>query len=424
MTPPNIKKHIRVKESTFILILLFLANIKTFVFGSGYEFEGVGAREVSRGGAAIAHSNDWTAIYWNPANLTAAAQENKGHIGLELFGGTARSKDSNSLSTLPGIGAAFTKDRLSSNFLLGAFGAALPIGERGGLGFGFYTPLLQGAKFTDTSPTTTQGLDYKASAGILVWNVSYGYQLSPQLVLGTGLNLLYGQFKSRASVSNFLLPGNTTTSELDGDGWATEGMLGVRYQATDKLTAGLIYRSGSDVPIKGDATVESSSILIADESSSFRYDLRHPPTSGIGLSYKATPKWTVDFDFTQTYWNRFSNAIRYQNPGTFIQSNSNSFDWRNTWKLRLGSEWKLSEKTDLMAGYSYDRYALDDNSIDFASAIDVPMNRFYGGTARRWNDSWSTLLGAVIGYGERTSNNVHYILTGFQFMIESQYRFK
>lgn len=34
---------------------------------SGYEFDGIGARSMARGGAVIADAADWSAVYWNPA---------------------------------------------------------------------------------------------------------------------------------------------------------------------------------------------------------------------------------------------------------------------------------------------------------------------------------------------------------------------
>jgi hypothetical protein len=88
-------------------------------FGSGYEFEGIGAREVSRGGAAIADSPNWTAIYWNPANIQKSAERDESNGGIEIFAGQAHAKDGNSLSSLP-VGAIFTKDNLDSGFVLGA----------------------------------------------------------------------------------------------------------------------------------------------------------------------------------------------------------------------------------------------------------------------------------------------------------------
>ncbi|MEK9146411.1 MAG: hypothetical protein AAB339_12455, partial [Elusimicrobiota bacterium] len=146
---------------------LGLLLLPSLCFGSGYEFEGVGAAQVARGGAATADASDWTAVYWNPAGLAAGSRARQ--AGLELFGGRAYSKDGNSLSSLPGLGAGFTKHKLSTSFLLGAAGGSIPLGERLALGFGLYTPILQCLDFSDANAGGT-ALDYQGSLGIVTTN--------------------------------------------------------------------------------------------------------------------------------------------------------------------------------------------------------------------------------------------------------------
>ncbi|MBI4052040.1 MAG: outer membrane protein transport protein, partial [Elusimicrobia bacterium] len=222
-----------------VLLTAYCSLLTSPCFGSGYEFEGVGARQTARAGAAVADSDDWTAIYWNPANLAKASQTKKREIGLELFGGMAYGKDSNSLSNIPGVGAIFSKEKLSSPFILGAIGGVLPVGEKMGLGLGFYTPLLQGSDFEDTSPSGVR-LNLKNSAAVLLWTASSGLQMTPELALGAGLNVMYGKITTKI---NLVSPIDTNTSDLSADGWGVEGMLGLRYDPHPKLSLGFAYRT-------------------------------------------------------------------------------------------------------------------------------------------------------------------------------------
>lgn len=408
------------RTASFLTTLSLTASL----WGAGYEFEGVGARQVSRAGAAIADSNDWTSLYWNPASIPVASQATGSEFGFELFGGEAYGKDSNSMSSLPGVGAAFAKDDLHSNFILGALGLIMPIGSKGGWGVGFYTPLLQGANFEDSmtaSPTSRVILEN--SATILTATLSGGYQFTPKFSGGAGLNLLYGRLISDVTLTNFPFATNTLHSEADGDGTDLEAIFGLRYDATPKFSVGANYRSGSDVELEGDATAVHSSGLIPNESSSFSYELRHPPTWGIGTAFRPSPNFTWTVDFNRTLWHRFISNVVYDNPGSSQPNLPNAFHWKDSYKIRTGIEWKASERVIYLAGYSFDHQAIDGQSIDFATSLDVPMHRVAVGATRIWKESFETTLGVIGGSGSRNEGGVDYRLSGYQVMLETRFLF-
>lgn len=391
-------------------------------WAAGYEFEGVGARHVAKGGAAIAASNDWTAVYWNPGNLSAATQDGTRELGLEVFGGEAHAEDSNSLSNLPGIGAVFDDRDVRSPYVLAALGGAFPVGTRGAVGFGFYTPLLQGADFNDTAGGLS--LDFENAAGLLVWNVSGSVEVTDRFAAGAGVNVLYGRIENRSTVTNFPLAGNTIDTDLEADGYGLEAVVGLRYEATDRLRLGAVYRSGSDVSLSGEATVNNTAnAFLADERSELTFDLRHPPTAGIGAAYRATDRLDVSLDVNRTFWGRFSNATQYDTNGTFLVDSSNSFNWRNTWKLRAGAEFRVTEETNVLAGYSFDQPALDERSVDLSTAINTYMHNLSAGVAHRWGSKLETILGLLYGTGTRDEGNNSYKLSGWQAMFENRVRF-
>ncbi len=415
---------------TTVLAATFIA-LPPQAFSSGYEFEGIGARQVSRAGAATADADDWSTFYWNPARMVEVTAENKKEFGIELFGGEAYGKDSNSLSTLPDIGTSlgFQKDKMISPFLLGSVGFIVPAGEKWAFGAGVYTPLLQGLDFEDTSDTTGATIRYKGSAGIVVTNVSASRRVNDKVSVGAGINLLYGQIESETHIVSplpFPFPASTVDSKLKGNGTALEGVLSVNVKPTPKWDVGFIYRSGGDINIRGNASGESVTIIpgaSGQNESNFRFSLRHPPTTSLGAAYKATEKTTLTLDFAQTFWHRFNSEIRYDQPGTPLNHIPNSFDWRDTWKIKLGSKFKLSEVNELYAGYSYDRPAVDANSIDFSSTVDVPMHRVAFGGAHKWKPSFETSLGTIIGKGTRNEGGVNYELMGWQVMAETRFIF-
>jgi len=100
----------------------------------------------------------------------------------------------------------------------------------------------------------------------------------------------------------------------------------------------------------------------------------------------------------------------------------NSLDWKNSYKLRAGALWAYDAKTDLLFGYAFDTPAIDKDSVDFSTAIDVPMHRFSAAVTKKWSAVEAT-LGALAGAGKRKAGGVDYSLSGWYLMSEAGYKF-
>ncbi len=399
-------------------LFAFTAN----VFAAGYEFEGIGVNEVSRGGAAIASVDNWTAIYWNPARLT---MNDKSQLAGEFWSGWSSSYDGNSLGESPG--GFFAKKKLNSNANLGAWGSVLPLANKKIVfGFGMYTPLLQGVKFEDIS---IAGTDTKLESfgGIISSNLSLGIKIFPSLSFGLGMNILRAEIKTDLQAKDPLFQSSTY---YRGYGWGGEGLLGLNWQISPRLSFGTVYRSGTKIPIKTQA--QGSLIMPAfgvniEEKSDMRFDFVCPSTAGIGINYLINSLWAISFDINRTWWSRFKDAIDFSQEGGLFADRKNSFHWKDTAKLRLGSSFQWTEKTQLLLGYSFDQYAIDSGGIDFSTAIDVNMNRFSAGINYLLTENAGLGLGVVYGAGRRTENysgeEVIYKLSGGQLMTELRYNF-
>ena len=409
-----------------VFLLLAAALAPGRCGASGYEFDGVGARAIARGGAVIADAADWTAIYWNPANL---AEVRRHEAGLELKAGRSYTRDGNSFNIDTdadgyGNGGVFSKKKSDSGFFFGSAGSVLPLDDSSALGVGVYLPLLQGARFSDDRPlnAAVSSVEYEGSAAIAVGNVSYARRLTERFSGAAGVNVVYGRLKSDMTLAYFL-PGPTPDvleRKLDGSGYGVEAVFGGKYEITDRWFAGAVFRSGANVRLKGEAEADSTNL--GSERTDFEFTLRQPPTSGVGLAWKDGGRFTFTCDFTQTWWKGFSNATKFKTQGTLLTDTPNTFSWKNSYKIRAGALWNYSERTDYMAGYAYDTPAIDGRSIDFSSAIDVPMHRFSAAASRRWGNFEGTLAG-LLGYNSRNTAGVNYRLGGWYFISEGKYRF-
>ncbi|MDA8130234.1 MAG: outer membrane protein transport protein [Elusimicrobia bacterium] len=392
---------------------------------SGYEFDGVGARAVARGGAVIADAPDWTAIYWNPANL---ADVKGREAGLELKAGKSYMRDGNSFN-VSGTGGLFREKKMDSSFFFGSVGSAVPLDDNSALGVGVYMPLLQGSNFKDSNPVSPvfSSIDYEGSAAIAEANVSYARRLTDKLTGAAGLGLVYGQLKSDLTMDyTLILPGpivvgpDHLTRKLDGDGYGAEAVLGAKYAVSGSLSLGAVFRSGSKVKIEGSA--DGTSTNLGAQNTDFKFTLKQPPTSGIGAAWKYRKDLTLTLDLAQTWWRGFSNKTTYKVQGNIFTDQGNTFDWKNSFKYRAGVLWNYSDSTDFMAGYAYDTPAIDAGSLDLSTAIDVPMHRLSAAASRRWGGLEGT-LGGLFGYNSRNAGGVNYRLGGWYLIGELKYKF-
>ncbi len=389
------------------------------LYASGYEFDGIGARAIARGGAVIADAPDWTAIYWNPANLTdVKARE----AGLEVKAGKSYTRDGNSFN-VNGAGNIFSKKKADSSFFFGSIGSAVPLDENSAMGVGVYLPLLQGARFKDDRPLDANynSIDYDGSAAIAVGNLSYARRLGDRFSAAAGFNVVYGMLKSDLTLDYWIgATRDVATQSLDGHGYGVEGVLGGKYQYSDSLSFGAVFRSGTNVKIKGDADAVSTNF--GTESTRFEFTLKQPPTSGIGAAWRYRKDLTFTLDLTQTWWKGFSNETTYETQGILLTDKANTFDWNNSYKFRAGALWNYSDNTDFMAGYAYDTPAIDAGSLDFSAAVDVPMHRVSAAASHRWGPVEETLAG-LVGYNSRTAGGVNYRLGGWYLISELKYTF-
>jgi long-subunit fatty acid transport protein len=401
--------------SALFMTVIFSLSFYPQAFSSGYEFDGIGAKEVLRGGASIADSSGWTSIYWNPANIGFNKEAGEKEIGMEFRAGGMTIKDPNSF-TVKGT-APFDKTEVSYPVFSGSLGAAFKINEDYALAGGIYSPVMQGTIFKDTSSDPIyNSLDYKGFAIIAVMNTSISRKITEKLYVGTGINVIYGKLKTDSEVGD-LGGAGIQKDKISADGYGLEGVFGLNYEFNPNFSMGMVYRTGNHVKLEG--THKASPIF--NEESDFEFTINHPTTYGIGAALKVNPQTILSMDFSRIIWNGFSNKFIYDNPGVWITNTGNTFEWNNSWKIRFGLVKELSEKTDFIAGYAFDVPAIDVASIDFATAIDVPMHRFSSGLVKKWENT-EFVFGGLCGAGTRTESGMKYKVGGWYLISEIKVR--
>jgi long-chain fatty acid transport protein len=113
----------------------------------------------------------------------------------------------------------------------------------------------------------------------------------------------------------------------------------------DKWNLGLSYRSSVDADISGSA-VQAAGALAARSTVPF------PDLLQFGAHFQATDNFGLELDVERTGWSSFDQLKVTDGSGNILTTSTNN--WDDAWAVRLGAILALSEKTNLLLGYTYD----------------------------------------------------------------------
>ena len=74
---------------------------------------------------------------------------------------------------------------------------------------------------------------------------------------------------------------------------------------------------------------------------------------GFGAGYRPTDKWTMDFDVERYGWSSFDTSyvvVGRQVPAAGFTNIVTPLDWKDSYLLRIGAEYKLTDSLALRGG--------------------------------------------------------------------------
>ena len=379
---------INVRNLSITICLLLLA---ASLFAGGFALTGVGSRATSMGGAFRGLSDDSSAMYWNPAGL-GFMNENSVHLGGTFILQSA-TWDPNG-SAMTGIPGYEDKEYEAEQSLrmFPTLTALKAKESRLKYGLGIYVPYGLGTTWDAYELPT--GMTYESGfpedemmSSIAVFDVhpTLAYRLTPILSVGAGLSAMYGTIDinkigfSTILDSIFAVPFPyiaPISTELSGTGFGIGANFGMMLQATECLSVGLSGKLPSTIAMEGDAdinlwkpaSVDSLGNVIAASTiggkSDIEADLKLPAEIGIGFAYKVKPNWTVSLDYAYTMWDRLDEVvIELQDTHPLVSGGESTlvFDWENTSRISLGTEYLLS-CNKLRAGFFYDQTPIPEST--------------------------------------------------------------
>ncbi len=330
----------KVKFFAFIISLIIVASE---TFAGGFQLNEHGARAMAMGGAFTAISNDPSAIYFNGAGLTQLS-------GIHLMLGTTMIAPTFSFR---GVSPDVTEyDAAKQTFFPTHFFATYSYNKDLAFGLGFFSPYGLASKWDPNWVGRYLAVETKLQTFYITPEVAYN--LLDNLSVSAGLVYTFADvtISQKTPQSPFAGDAFTTLTGKDNSAWGYN--LGALYKPTDNLTFGASFHSQVKYNFTGTATTTGAPQLASQlPNGNASADLTTPFNLAVGAAYRVIPELLLSLDFQYVGWSSYDTlTVDFSTPKV-VKSSPRLYD--NSYIIRLGGEYTLTEDLKVRAGIYYDK---------------------------------------------------------------------
>lgn len=333
-----------------LLSTILLLSLSMSLFAGGYRVSIQGPRQLGMGHTGVAIFNNAEILFFNPAGIAFLEKKFNISIGGGLAYATAKYQDklhNDYFETDNPTGTPFS------------LYATYRINKDISLGLGVYTPFGNSVKW----PTDWSGSHLVGSISLkaIFIQPTIAYKISERLSVAVGAIIVTGNMALNKNIARYMTDEQGNYSDISLDANAETGVgytFGIAYKANDKLNIGISYKSKVQVKVvDGDVSFNEIPEVFKSQipETKFNAILPLPAELTVGISYKATEKLLLAFDYNLSFWSTYKNLlIDFTNNTPLLGDKLMDRNYKDASTFRLGAEYVLNEKLILRAGTYYD----------------------------------------------------------------------
>jgi long-chain fatty acid transport protein len=349
------------------LAIMFSGALALKASANGFALPDQDAFATARGEAFVATADNPSAIYYNPAGITQLEGNNLrgGLYGIYLDqsysppSGGQTYHDSDHLAAVPQIFYTYTSTNIPVSF-----------------GLGVYAPF--GGNMSWPQDTGFRSVAISGSLKYITINPAVAVKLLPSLSVGGGAMVNYGNINLYQGLAP-LSPRGVNYFKFTGDGWSVGYNAGILWQPIDQISFGATFRSSASLNFQGNTDFELNpgaynTPAQRDASASFTF----PLTTVLGVSYRPTPKWNIEFDANYTGWDSFDTVTIEQSPPSvtnpFHKNIPVNLGWQASWMYEFGVTRYFDNGWHVSAGYVFNENSVPDT---YYTPLAADMDRHF-----------------------------------------------
>ena len=182
---------------------------------------------------------------------------------------------------------------------------------------------------------------------------TFSYKINDRVGLGLGVVYGFGSFLSENAIPLAPLDTLDGTRRLSARGNGLALNMGVYVQPSDRISIGINYHSNMNMVFSKGVALYDVPLTLASSypENTFTTKIKLPSMLNLGAAYKITEKVTLSGDLNFTRWKTLDSlSVRMQINTPSVGSFSVPRLFKNTYALRIGTEYKTSSKVIVRAG--------------------------------------------------------------------------
>lgn len=390
------------KKLLFIFIIL-ISNSEN-LFSQGFQVNFQGQKQQAMGGAGTALPIDGAALFFNPGG-SSFLKENSVNIAMTpTFANTLfeDAKTNESARTNSPMGTPFSaygvyrKNELSKLF----FGLAI------------YTPFGSTIQWEDswTGRFALTKLQLKA----IYIQPTISFKVSDKIGVGVGFVYSTGNVNLQKDIPVQDSNGTYGNAELAGKARGFGFNIGIYFQATEKFSIGLTYRSQVNMSISdGKATFKVPSSLEANfPNGSFSSSLPLPQVTTLGLAYKQSKKLAFALDINYVGWKAYDTlSFDYELNTTSLVDTKSARNYKNIFAFRTGAQYAISQNITARLGLAIGLTPVQNGYVT-PETPDANRINYTAGVDYRIGDHFEINASVFFTHLKRTDTNLETNLSG------------
>jgi long-chain fatty acid transport protein len=308
-------------------------------------------------------ADDPSAILFNPGGLT----QTKGTV---VYGGITAIAPSTEYKDLSGSNSTRTESQV---FFPPHLYVAHDFEDRDIVfGLGLYSPFGIGGREWDASGPT-RSVSVESGIATFSVNPTIAWRLSETVSLALGVDYLRSMMDMKRMIDQSSTGAGdaSSTVEADGDGWGYN--LGMLAKMGEAVRVGFAYRSAINVNNRGEMTIEhiapAFQPLFGGETykTGVSTSTRFPEIYSVGISFTRDREYVVGADVELVRWSSFKRMnldIDREVAAAGLVDAETSLDWKDSWQMKFGAEFWISDAVALRAGYAFINSPVPDHTLE------------------------------------------------------------
>lgn len=368
------------------LSVLLVALFSGASWGSGFQILEQNASGIGNAYAGTAVvAEDASTIFFNPAGMSLLPQGKSLAAGVDAIQPSAKFGNGSSVAAFGQPAGGDGGDAGDLAWVPHGY-FAMSLSPRLSVGLGLSAPF--GLKTEYEPDWRGRFLGIKSDVKTLNLNPSIAYKVNDQVSVGFGLNYqkLDAELTRAVNYSAALcanpalaalcavgaLNGLAGSVKVSGDDSSWGYNLGALFQVSPTTRVGVAYRSPIKYHVTGDGAFErptvvagglisagtaaalNGSMALATPSGPVSLDIKLPDTFTLSASQQLSDRWEMLGDLSWTGWAKIQELRIVFDNGVPAPSVTPE-NWRNTVRVALGANYKLSGQTKVRFGLAYDQ---------------------------------------------------------------------